>query len=133
MKTSPLTYFTDENGNAARNGQVYFYALGTLKPQETYADNNLSKKNPNPVPLDENASAVVFIDPSLEYSIELRTSNGKTVWIQDLRRNITEVLAEALTNLLERYLEVEQDANPEEHLEVVDASAALARFEREEK
>lgn len=69
-------------------GLLYTYAAGTTTPQATYTDSTLGTPNANPVVLDSEGRASVWLGAS-SYRAILKTAAGATVWDVD---NITDPL-----------------------------------------
>lgn len=74
--------FFDSNGLPLNGGKLYAYAAGTTTPQDTYV-NASGTLNTNPVTLDANGYADVWIDPTLSYKFILKDSGGNTLWTVD--------------------------------------------------
>lgn len=74
--------FFDANGNPLAGGKLYSYQSGTSTPQLTYADSG-GTPNLNPVTLDANGEAAVWLDPALSYKFILKTSADVTQWTVD--------------------------------------------------
>lgn len=84
MNLSPVLrqrYF-DANGLPLAGGLLYSYAAGTSTPQGTYS-NSTGTTNANPVVLDANGYADVWIDPSLAYKFVLEDSGSNVLWSVD--------------------------------------------------
>ena len=75
-------YF-DSNGNPLAGGKLYTYASGTSTPQATYTDAGGGAANANPVILDANGEAAVWLDPTLSYKFVLKDSSDVTQWTVD--------------------------------------------------
>jgi hypothetical protein len=75
-------YF-DANGNPLAGGKLYTYQSGTTTPQATYTDSGGGTPNANPVVLDANGEAAVWLDPELSYKFVLKDSNDVTQWTVD--------------------------------------------------
>jgi hypothetical protein len=67
--------FQDSNGNPLAGGKLYSYQAGTAVLQATYTDQTLATPNANPVILDANGEADVWINPGLAYKFVLKDSN----------------------------------------------------------
>jgi hypothetical protein len=78
--------FFDANGVPLVGGQLYSYVAGTSTLKNTYAGESLTSTNPNPVILDENGEASVWLSGSYKFS--LYDANGNLQWTVD---NITDV------------------------------------------
>jgi hypothetical protein len=64
-------------------GKLYTYQSGTTTPQATYTDSTGATPNANPVILDSNGMASVWLDSSLSYKFVLKDSNDVTQWTED--------------------------------------------------
>lgn len=63
-------------------GKLYTYAAGTTTPLATYSDASLTVANANPIILDANGEAVIYVGPSA-YKFVLQESDGSAVWTFD--------------------------------------------------
>lgn len=79
---SPVFRALDANGNPLAGGKLYSYAAGSSTPLATYADATTGTPNPNPVPLDANGQAKIFLGPSV-YKLVLQDANGVQQWTVD--------------------------------------------------
>lgn len=68
-------------GIALSGGKLYTYASGTVTPKATYSDQDLTTPNLNPVILDTDGEAVVWLDG--EYYLVLHDENDVEVWTMD--------------------------------------------------
>jgi hypothetical protein len=75
--------YLDANGNPLAGGKLYSYQAGTTTPQATYTDSGGLTANTNPVVLDANGEANVWVDPSLSYKFVLKNSLDVTQWTVD--------------------------------------------------
>jgi hypothetical protein len=66
--------FQDSSGNPLAGGKLYSYRAGTAVLQATYTDQTLATPNENPVILDANGEADVWINPGLAYKFVLKNS-----------------------------------------------------------
>lgn len=84
MNLSPVLKqrFFDSNGLPLAGGQLYSYQAGTTTPQVTYS-NSTGTTNSNPVVLDANGYADVWLDPTLSYKFILQDSNSTVLWSVD--------------------------------------------------
>lgn len=64
--------FFDNNGNPLASGKIYTYNSGTTTPKATYTDTGAGTPNANPVILDANGRAAIWLSGA--YKIEIRTS-----------------------------------------------------------
>jgi hypothetical protein len=78
----PVVQFVDGNGAPYAGGQLFAYIAGTLTPQATFTDSTDATPNANPVILDANGRAVVYLGP-FNYKFILKNALGSTVWTQD--------------------------------------------------
>jgi hypothetical protein len=70
-------------GVALVGGQLGTFAAGTNTPLATFADFAMTQVNTNPVILNANGQAVVWLDPTLSYKFVLSDSNGNLVYTMD--------------------------------------------------
>ncbi len=77
-------YF-NTNGAPLVGGKLYSYAANTTTPQATYniSTVNVLYQNANPVVLDANGEAAVFLDSSLSYKFVLKDSLDNVQWTVD--------------------------------------------------
>jgi hypothetical protein len=77
MQLCPVPKFRalDANGNPLAGGKLYSYQSGTSTPQATYTDFAGGTANANPVVLDANGEANVWLDPELSYKLVLKDSS----------------------------------------------------------
>jgi hypothetical protein len=71
------------NGTPLALGTVETFVTGTNTPLATYSDAALSSANTNPVELDANGEAWIFLANGGKYRIVVKDSAGATVWSQD--------------------------------------------------
>lgn len=69
-------------GLALVGGKLYTYAAGTTTPQATYSDSGLTTPNTNPIILDANGEAPIYVG-ALSYKFALQKSDGSAVWTLD--------------------------------------------------
>ena len=77
------TRYFDSNGEPLAGGFLYSYLGGTVTPASTYSDYTGNSFNPNPVTLDANGEAVVFIPSGIAYKFILTDSADVVQWTQD--------------------------------------------------
>jgi hypothetical protein len=84
MNLSPLfkQRFFDANGAPLAGGQLFSYEAGTVTPQATYS-NATGTTNSNPVVLDADGYADVWLDPTLAYKFVLEDANNNVIWTVD--------------------------------------------------
>ena len=75
----------DANGNPLAGGKLYTYEAGTNTPKDTYKDNTTGTANTNPVILDADGYADVWLDVG-GYKFTLHNSADALQWTKD---NIT--------------------------------------------
>lgn len=73
----------DTSGNPLAGGLLYTYAAGTTTPLATYTTQAGTIANANPVVLDANGEADVWLNQGADYKLELRTSAGVVRWTED--------------------------------------------------
>jgi hypothetical protein len=73
----------DANGNPLVGGKLYSYTAGTLTPLATYADADGDVENANPVILDANGQADVWMDVDTAYKFALTDADDVPVWTVD--------------------------------------------------
>lgn len=75
--------YLDANGNPLAGGLLYTYQAGTTTPQATYTDSGGGTPNANPIVLDANGEAAMWLDPTLSYKFVLKNSSEVTQWTVD--------------------------------------------------
>lgn len=75
--------YLDANGAPLAGGKLYTYQAGTSTPQATYTDSTGGTANANPVVLDANGEANVWLDISLSYKFLLKNSSDVDQWTTD--------------------------------------------------
>jgi len=79
---SPKIKFTDANGNPLAGGKLYSYEAGTSTPLATYTDAGGGTPNANPVILDANGEANVWLADDT-YKFVLQNSASVVQWTVD--------------------------------------------------
>ncbi len=74
--------FCDSNGVPLASGSVYFYEPGTTTPKNTWADQDLTTLNTNPVVLDSAGRATIWGDVGQSYRQIVNDLNGNLIWDQ---------------------------------------------------
>lgn len=74
--------FFDQNGDPLVGGKLYSYLAGTSTPASTYADSSGSTPNENPLVLDENGEADIWLADT-NYKFVLKDTDGVTQWTVD--------------------------------------------------
>ena len=81
----PLTQqFQNKNGAILTGGKVYIYYQGRTALATTYHDEEGTVVNPNPVLLDNNGRATVFVNTIYSYTIVVCDYYGKELFSQDI-------------------------------------------------
>lgn len=73
----------DVNGDPLSGGLLYAYLAGTTTPRDTFTTRAGTVANANPVVLDANGEADVWLTPGVEYKFVLKNSAGVTQWTSD--------------------------------------------------
>jgi hypothetical protein len=77
----PRQYFWDNDGNSLALGKVYFYQAGTLIPKDTFTSEAGDTPNPNPVILNSEGYASIYLDGS--YAIVVDDADDANIWSVD--------------------------------------------------
>ena len=64
-------------------GKLFSYVAGTSTPQATYTDSTQGTPNTNPVILNANGQAAVWLDPTLTYKFKLTDYFGNQIYVTD--------------------------------------------------
>jgi hypothetical protein len=75
--------YLDANGDPLSGGKLYSYIAGTTTPLATYSDQAGSTPNTNPVILDADGYADVWISPTSDYKFVLTDSADVQLWSRD--------------------------------------------------
>lgn len=73
----------DANGDPLVGGKLYSYEAGTTTPLATYTTRAADVPNANPVVLDANGEANVWLGPGTDYKLELQNSASAVQWTID--------------------------------------------------
>ena len=76
--------FNNKNGSILTSGKIYIYFKGRTALATTYHDEDGTVVNSNPVLLDNNGRATVFVDPIYSYTIVVCDYYGKELFSQDI-------------------------------------------------
>jgi hypothetical protein len=81
----PKLQFFANNGSGAplSFGKIWTYAAGTLNPQATYTSGTGLSANANPIILDANGQANIWLDVTLFYKYDVQDSNSVSQYIED--------------------------------------------------
>lgn len=74
-------YF-DAVGNPLAGGKIWFYLAGTSTPSTSYTDSSGLVPNPNPVILDANGEADIWLLPG-NYKVVLMDASDVVIWSKD--------------------------------------------------
>lgn len=74
--------FFDSNGDPLVGGKLYTYLAGTTTPLATYSDNEVTP-NANPVVLDANGEADIWLAAASNYKLVLKDADEVTQWTVD--------------------------------------------------
>jgi hypothetical protein len=88
--------FTDSNGDPLAGGKVYSYIAGTSTPLATYTDDTEDTPNTNPVILDANGEASIWVKGAY-YKFIVTDANDVTITTVDNVTTVEDVLAGAVT------------------------------------
>lgn len=80
--------FFDANGEPLNGGFLYTYAAGTTTPKATYTDSTANTANANPIELDSEGYADVWLG-SGSYKFVLEDADNNTLWTKDNISNST--------------------------------------------
>ena len=75
--SSTETQWFDDDGDPLSGGKLYFYEPGTTTAKDTYTTSALDTANTNPVVLDANGRAVIWLNT--EYKYKVTNSSGVQV------------------------------------------------------
>lgn len=76
--------FQNKNGAVLVGGRLYVYYVGRTELATTWADEDASAVNSNPVLLDNNGRAPVFVDDSYSYTLVVCDRAGTELFSQDI-------------------------------------------------
>ena len=76
--------FNNKNGSILTSGKIYIYYQSRTALATTYRDEDGTVVNSNPVLLDNNGRATVFVDPIYSYTIVVCDYYGKELFSQDI-------------------------------------------------
>src|ERR1700742_4441330 len=64
-------------------GKLFSYEAGTSTPQATWTDSTEVQQNANPIILNANGQAPVWLDPSLTYKFRLTDALNNQIYVTD--------------------------------------------------
>lgn len=76
--------FNNKSGAILVGGKLYVYYVGRTTLATTWADEDAHAKNTNPILLDSNGRATVFVDDSYSYTLVVCDRNGAELFSQDI-------------------------------------------------
>ena len=76
--------FNNKNGAILVGGRLYVYYVGRTELATTWADEDAAAQNTNPVLLDNNGRAPVFVDDSYSYTLVVCDRVGTELFSQDI-------------------------------------------------
>ena len=76
--------FNNKNGAILVGGRLYVYYVGRTELATTWADEDAAAQNTNPVLLDNNGRAPVFVDDSYSYTLVVCDRAGTELFSQDI-------------------------------------------------
>lgn len=84
----------DDNGDPLAGGKVYTYEAGTTTPKATYTDSGAGTPNANPVILDAEGRADIWLDGA--YKILLKDADDVTIYTVDNVQSAADITVESL-------------------------------------
>lgn len=87
--------FFDANGNPLAGGKIYTYEAGTTTPLATYTDASAGTANTNPVILDANGEADIWLSNDV-YKIRVDDANDVTLWTRDNIKGLGKSIADLI-------------------------------------
>ena len=76
--------FNNKSGAILVGGRLYVYYVGRTDLAKTWADEDARAQNTNPILLDSNGRATVFVDDSYSYTLVVCDRNGAELFSQDI-------------------------------------------------
>ncbi len=83
LSPPPKLQFFGTDGLPLVGGKLYTYEAGTTTPIATYTDNTQANQNTNPVILDSNGQANVWLTDSITYKYVLKDANDVLLFTVD--------------------------------------------------
>lgn len=97
LSPMPKLQAIDANGNPLANGTLWTYVAGTDTPLATYSDSTGTVPNANPITLDTQGMASVWIDDSKSYKYVLKDISADIIYTVD---NINSTSSGTILNVL---------------------------------
>ena len=94
----PRIRFMDDDGNPLAGGKLYTYRTGTSSNKATYSDAD-GTQNANPVTLDADGYADMWLDDDEPYRFRLETSAGVLVWQRDNMSSASGSVSRSVANI----------------------------------
>lgn len=83
LSPAPKLQFFGTDGLPLIGGKLYTYSAGTTTPIATYTDHTQNNQNTNPIILDSNGEADVWLSDSINYKFVLKTSADVLLYTVD--------------------------------------------------
>jgi hypothetical protein len=83
LSPPPKLQFFGTDGLPLVGGKLFTYAAGTTTPIATYTDNTQTNQNTNPVILDSNGQANVWLSDAVNYKYVLKDADDVTLFTVD--------------------------------------------------
>jgi hypothetical protein len=83
LSPAPIFQGIGPNGVPLVGGQLFTYIAGTSTPQATYVDSTQTTQNTNPVILNSNGQANVWLVTTETYKLVLQDAKGNQIWSVD--------------------------------------------------
>ena len=80
----PTNQFNNKNGSILVGGKLYVYYINRTALADSWKDENKISLNTNPIILDNNGRAQVFVDTIYSYTLVVCDRNGKELFSQDI-------------------------------------------------
>lgn len=80
----PTNQFNNKNGSILVGGKLYVYYINRTALADSWKDENKISLNTNPIILDNNGRAQVFVDTMYSYTLVVCDRNGKELFSQDI-------------------------------------------------
>lgn len=94
----PVFKVYDSNGNPLVGGKVFTYVTGTTTNKKTYTDSTATIANPNPVILDSNGSADIWLDTDALYTFVIKDTDDTTLYTVNSLTGVGNISAAIVLN-----------------------------------